>query len=145
MQYAKKGPFCQCTLRAPSKFLWRIRAVWPESSLIVCAIYSIQAIQRGINENSLPYWMDVQADLKTGSESLLVTQVSMYVFFFSWAGYYVIITMHTSQQYTDLIWVNLYLFIWGIDLDLRCTETLGRFSAIFDQGDNFYDFAFLQT
>ena len=36
----------------------RIRAVWSESSLIVCAVYS----QRGINREVLPYWMDVQAD-----------------------------------------------------------------------------------
>ena len=29
----------------------RIRAVWSESSLIACAFYSLQTIQRGMNEN----------------------------------------------------------------------------------------------
>ena len=29
----------------------RIRAAWSESSLIACAFYSIQAVQRGIKEN----------------------------------------------------------------------------------------------
>ena len=34
----------------------RIRAVWSESSLIACAPYSLQAIQRGINENPCQSW-----------------------------------------------------------------------------------------
>ena len=37
---------------------------WSEPSLIACAFYSLRAIWRGINENPLPYWVDVQADLR---------------------------------------------------------------------------------
>ena len=59
----------QCTIKATVRLVrpaktqisLRIRAVWRESSLIVCAYCSIRAIQRGINE-PLPYWVDVQVD-----------------------------------------------------------------------------------
>ena len=40
----------------PTVRLVRICAVWSESSLITCAFYSLQAIQRGINENSCHTW-----------------------------------------------------------------------------------------
>ena len=36
---------------AKTKISLRTRAVWSESSLIAYAFYSLQAIQRGINEN----------------------------------------------------------------------------------------------
>ena len=40
-----------------------IRAVWSESSLVVCTFYSLQTIQKGDRQEPLPYWVDVQADL----------------------------------------------------------------------------------
>ena len=36
---------------AKTQISLRIRAVWSESSLIACAFYSLQAIQRGTKEN----------------------------------------------------------------------------------------------
>ena len=36
---------------AKTQISLRIRAVWSESSLIACAFFRLQAIQRGINEN----------------------------------------------------------------------------------------------
>ena len=68
----------QCTTKptvrlvrpAKTQISLRIRTVWSESSLIACKFYSLQAIQRGINENPCcTVW----------SESSLTTQILLYV------------------------------------------------------------------
>ena len=41
----------------------RICVFWSVSSLIACAFYSLQAIQRRDEREPLPYWMDLQTDL----------------------------------------------------------------------------------
>ena len=55
---------------AKTQISLRFRAVWSESSLLVCAFYNLQATQKGMNKKPCHISILVQADL-----SLLVTQV----------------------------------------------------------------------
>ena len=51
MSQRTKKPTIRLVRPVKTQISLRIRAVWSESSLVACPFYSIQAIQKGINEN----------------------------------------------------------------------------------------------
>ena len=61
----------------------RICAVWSESSLIPCAFYSLQAIQRGIKKNACPTgWMYRLTWVFDGHTGLIVGFVMRWLIFY---------------------------------------------------------------